>query len=95
MDTIIWTTEELEVFDKLGVGEGNVSLRKLIRGQREINGRLYLALKLILDSLPAPAPVTSQEPTPDKVDQARELVGGIPGPPPGCDDKVGGVASWT
>lgn len=70
-----WTPEELAVFAELGIGEENVSLRKLIRGQREINGRLYHAISLILDTLP-------QENT--QVTDARAENNGVPGPPPGC-----------
>ena len=46
-----WTKEEQAVFAALGVGEGDVALRKFIRGQRRINGRLYEAIDLILAHL--------------------------------------------
>ena len=43
--------EEEAVFAAFGIGEGEVSLRDLIRGQRKINGKLYRAIGLILESL--------------------------------------------
>ena len=46
-----WTKQERALFAALGVGEGDVALRKFIRGQRKINGRFYEAIDLILESL--------------------------------------------
>lgn len=40
-----------EVFAILGVGKGDKSLRKLISGQRQINGSLYRSIEAILDHL--------------------------------------------
>ena len=75
-------TEE-EVFEAFGIGTGEGSLRMLIRGQREINGRLYEAIELILDSLPKEHSKTS---TLDfkKLATAEKINEGVPGPPPGC-----------
>ena len=42
------TDEDLKMFGLLGVGEGDVSLRMLIKGQRRLNGRLLLANQEIL-----------------------------------------------
>jgi hypothetical protein len=79
MATTGWDQDEQDVMNQLGVGEDEIGLRNLIIGQRKINGRLYTAIKLILDSLPAPAPGT---PSGDKIARAREITEGIPGPPP-------------
>jgi hypothetical protein len=84
MGTTGWDQDEQDVMTQLGVGEDEIGLRNLITGQRKINGRLYTAIKLILDSLPAPEPGT---PSADKIARAREITEGIPGPPPGCDIK--------
>lgn len=48
------TEGDLEAFKNLGVGEGDMSLRKLIYGQRRINGRLLVAneeIKEVLEAL--------------------------------------------
>jgi len=86
MATTGWDQDEQGVFDQLSVREDEIGLRNLISSQRKINGRLYLAIKLILDSLPAPEPGT---PSAEKIARAREITNGGPGPPPGCD--VGGL----
>ena len=74
---------EKEVFAAFGIGPGEGSLRKLIRGQRKINGKLYEAIELILESLPKEHSKTS---TLDfkKLAKAKVLNDGVPGPPPGC-----------
>ena len=79
-----WTKAEEAVFAAFGIGEGEISLRRLIRGQREINGRLYEAIELILDSLPKEHSKTS---TLDfkKLATAEKINKGVPGPPPGCE----------
>jgi len=46
-----WNAKEKQVFKELGVGEGEVTLRKLIRGQRRINGKLYDSIELIIKHL--------------------------------------------
>jgi hypothetical protein len=80
--------EEEAVFAAFGIGEGDVSLRRFIRGQRAINGRLYEAIELILDSLPREHSKTS---TLDfkKLAEAKKINGGVPGPPPGCGGGTG------
>lgn len=48
------TTGDFAAFKKLGVGEGDRSLRDLIKGQRRINGRLLAAnqeIKKVLKAL--------------------------------------------
>ena len=81
--------EEEAVFAAFGIGEGEVSLRMLIRGQREINGRLYEAIELILESLPKEHSKTSTHDY-KKLAEAKKLNDGVPGPPPGCSSPPGG-----
>ncbi len=78
-----WTKAEKGVFKAFGIGEGEVSLRRLIRGQRRINKKLYTAIDLMLDALPKQA---GKLPTPAdrKLASARKINEGVPGPPPGC-----------
>lgn len=85
-----WTQDEEAVFKALHVPEQNVSMRELIRGQRQINGRLFAALNLILDSLPEPDPAQCTLAGVGKITEARKIVEGIPGPPPGCEPLKGG-----
>ena len=73
--------EEEAVFAAFGIGEGEVSLRELIRGQRKINGRLYKAIDLILESLKKQS---GKAPDPALVEAQNEN-DGVPGPPPGCE----------
>jgi hypothetical protein len=73
--------EEEAVFAELGIGEGEVSLRKLILGQRKINGKLFRAIDLILDSLNA----QSGKATDPALVEAKNENDGVPGPPPGCE----------
>ena len=75
----VWTKEEKAVFAAFGIGEGEVSLRRFISGQRKINGRLYTAIELILDSLPKGKTANPSLAT------AKKINDGVPGPPPGCD----------
>ena len=90
MATIRWTQDEEAVFKALGVGPENVSMRKFIRGQRKINGKFFAALNLILDSLPEPAPGILKVAGTNKIAQARKIIAGVPGPPPGCGPLKGG-----
>jgi hypothetical protein len=78
-----WTKAERAVFKAFGIGEGDVSLRTFIRGQRGINKKLYTAIDLILDALPKQA---GKLPTPAdrKLARAKKINEGVPGPPPGC-----------
>lgn len=75
---------EAQVFAEFGVGKGDVALRKFIRGQRKINGRLYTAIDLILDALPTGKSKTS---IPDStiLAKAKKKNDQVPGPSPGCD----------
>jgi len=90
MAIIEWTQDEEAVFKALGVSEENVSMRNLIRGQRQINGKFFAALNLILDSLPESDPGIAKVAGPDKMAEARKIIAGIPGPPPGCAPQKGG-----
>ena len=76
-----WTAEEKKVFNELGIGWGDVSLRKLIRGQRRINGKLYDAIDLIIAHLKK----TSKEASPElkKAEQLNDLVPSAD--PPKCE----------
>ena len=76
----VWTAEEEKVFAAFGVGKNDLAMRRLIRGQRKINGRFYKAIDNILESLKSP----SQGPN-DLLTKADNYNEGVPGPPPGCD----------
>ena len=77
-----WTDEEEQVFEEFGIGEGDVSMRKLIRGQRSINKRFYETLEVVLDRLPK---VKNQKTGKDEeLDRVIELNKGVPGDSPGC-----------
>jgi hypothetical protein len=78
-----WTKPEKVVFKAFGSGEGEVSLRRFVRGQREINKRLYTAIDLILEALIRQNRKTSTT-TDKKLAKAKVINEGVPGPPPGC-----------
>ena len=80
---------EAQVFAEFGVGTGDVALRRLIRGQRKINGKLYEAIELILDALPTAKSKTSI-PDAAKLAKAKKKNDGVPGPSPGCTGSGGG-----
>jgi hypothetical protein len=81
-----WTAEEEQVFTQLGVGNGEVSLRKLIRGQRRINGKLYDSIDLIIEHLKK----TSKKATPE-LREAERLNDLVPSAdPPKCESGGGG-----
>ena len=81
-----WTAKEKQVFKELGIGEGEVTLRKFVRGQRQINGRLYKAIDLIGEGLKAERKGKSKKHN-DCIDRACEINEKIPGKvPPYCDD---------
>jgi hypothetical protein len=83
-----WTPQEKAVFRQLGVGEGEVSLRRLIRGQRRINGKLYDAIDLILAHLKNQAK-DSKAATPE-LKKAEELNDLVPSAdPPKCESDPG------
>jgi hypothetical protein len=72
-----WTNEEMAVFAALGVGEGDVALRKFIRGQRRINGRFYEAIDLILAHLKKQAMGKTVS---TELKKAEKINDGVPGP---------------
>ena len=85
-----------DVFTELGIGTetANLPLRKLISGQRKINGRLYRSIELILDHLKALQNRGKIETQADKdkraaaLETADEINREIPGKvPPYCDDE--------
>jgi hypothetical protein len=71
-----WTKEEQAVFAALGVGEGDLALRKFIRGQRRINGRLYEAIDLILVHLKKQA---TGKAVSIELKKAEKINDGVPG----------------
>jgi hypothetical protein len=81
-----WDADEEAVFAAFGVGPGDLALRRFIRGQRQINGRFYTVIGTILDHLKSQSkaanPVVNFA-----LKHADDLNEGVPGPPPGCDDK--------
>jgi hypothetical protein len=81
-----WTAEETKVFKELGVGERQMTLRKLIRGQRRINGKLYDAVDLIVKHLKQ----TTKQATPE-LEEAGRLADLVPSAdPPRCESGGGG-----
>jgi len=83
-----WTIDEESVFDKLGVAKDDATLRMLIRGQRRINGRIFEALTVILNSFP------TQNLDPESrrlLAEAKDIVKVIPGEdPPFCEPSKEG-----
>jgi hypothetical protein len=68
-----------EVFAILEIGKGDRSLRKLISGQRQINGSLYRSIEAILDHLKKlPGPKGSKQGSP-KLRKAEKENDDIPG----------------
>ena len=85
---VVWTAEEQEVFAELGVGEDEVSLRKLIRGQRRINGKLYDSIDLIIAHLKKQA---GGKTVSDELKKAEKLNDQVPSAdPPKCESGGGG-----
>jgi hypothetical protein len=78
-----WTKPERVVFKAFGSGEGEVSLRRFIRGQRRINKKLYTAIDLILEALTKQSRKTST-PVDKGLAKAKLINDRVPGPPPGC-----------
>ena len=87
-----WTKDEQSVFEELGIGEGEVGLRRLIRGQRRINGRLYEAIELIIDSLPKkPGQESESAEIFSNRKRAQKFNAAIPAEdPPRCEKPGGG-----
>jgi hypothetical protein len=78
-----WTVDEKKVFDEFGIGLGDESMRKLIRGQRSINHRFYESIEVILARLPK---LVSNKKTgkDEELERVIELNKGVPGDSPGC-----------
>lgn len=92
------TEGDLDAFKNLGVGEGDMSLRKLIYGQRRINGRLLVAnehIKKVLEELDSVMPVGQPQPSGNikigkslnEIAKQLRYVGGDE--PPGCERPGG------
>ncbi len=78
---------EAQVFAEFGIGTGDAdaALRKLIHGQRAINGKLYKAIDLILDALCNEKSKTAMSKSKSKkLAKAKKFNEGVPGPSPGC-----------
>lgn len=82
-----WTAKEKQVFRQLGIGDGEVALRRLIRGQRRINGKLYDSIDLIISHLKK----TTKKATPEllKAEKLNDLVPSAD--PPKCESGGGGT----
>jgi hypothetical protein len=83
-----WTPKEKQVFRELGIGDGEVALRRLIRGQRRINGKLYDSIDLIIKHLKKQAKgnAVSRE-----LKKAEKLNDQVPSAdPPKCESGGGG-----
>ena len=86
---VVWTDEEKQVFEELGIGEDEVSLRKLIRGQRRINGKLYDSIDLIIKHLKNQA---GEKAVSDELKKAEKLNDKVPSAdPPKCESGGGGL----
>jgi hypothetical protein len=82
-----WTAKEKQVFKQLGVGDGELSLRKLIRGQRRINGKLYDSIDLIIAHLKKQA---GGKTVSDELKKAEKLNDQVPSAdPPKCESGPG------
>ena len=77
---VVWTDEEKKVFDEFGVGLGDESMRRLIRGQRSINKRFYETLEVVLDRLSK----NQKSGRDEELERVIELNKGVPGDSPGC-----------
>ena len=85
---VVWTDEEKQVFDELGIGEDELTLRKLIRGQRRINGKLYDSIDLIIKHLKNQA---GEKAVSDELKKAEKLNDQVPSAdPPKCESGGGG-----
>jgi hypothetical protein len=79
---------DADVFKIFRVCEENRSLRAFISGQRKVNGRLYLAIDKIGESLKA-ARAGNEKKHNNCLDEACAINDTVPGVPPGCN--AGGV----
>jgi hypothetical protein len=76
-----------EIFEHFGVGTetSSLPLRKFISGQRKINGKLYVAIDKILDSL-----TKGRGPIDASLAEALRINSAVPGEPPACNRGGGG-----
>ena len=73
-----WKKDNDSVLQEMGF-TGDAFLRELVIGQREINGRFYQAMKLILEAI--------ADPNNPKIREAQVFIDVVPGrTPPGCSD---------
>ena len=83
-----FTPEEKKVFMKLNITDEDHGLKNLIRGQREINGKLYQAISATLTALEHHVEGTDLfkkgRSIKESIKLARNLIERVPGPPPGC-----------
>jgi len=78
-----WTAKEKQVFKQLGIGNGEVALRRLIRGQRRINGKLYESIELIIKHLKNQSDGKKMS---EELKKANKLNGLVPSAdPPKCE----------
>jgi hypothetical protein len=96
------TKGDFAAFKNLGVGEGDLSLRKLIKGQRRINGRLLAAnqeIKKVLKALgrridritPVAARKSASLEMGHSLKEITKHLGYVGGDePPGCEPVKGG-----
>lgn len=75
---------DADVFKLWGVGPKDKILRKFISGQRKVNGRLYLAIDKIGESLKA-ARAGNEKKHNSCLDEACAINDTVPGVPPGCN----------
>jgi hypothetical protein len=84
----IWTKEDEAAFAALGVRGDELTLRNFISGQREINGKLYTAMELILEALSELRKGGPQGKGPSQADRklamAQAIIDAVPNSAPGC-----------
>jgi hypothetical protein len=83
-DETQWNEDEEKVFSDLGIGE-HESLKRLIRGQRKINGKFFLAIQTIIECFEPKADLDQN--AKQRVEAALKFVREIPDvDPPRCED---------
>jgi hypothetical protein len=86
-----WTNDEEQVFRELLVGQ-NESLKRLIRGQRKINGKFFLAIQTIIECFEPKADLDQN--AKQRVEAALKFVKEIPDvDPPRCEDPTKGTTA--
>ena len=74
----LWKQDDAAALQGMGF-TGDAFLRELVIGQREINGRFYQAMKLILEAI--------ADPNNPNLKKAQDFIDIVPGRiPPGCVD---------